>query len=97
MKRDAEIEREVEKIFAPVIREEPKPVAPKSEEPKAEKPKGRLKQTGAEYNGLIGYNVDNRRITLWADGTEIEPEEFEELIAEIRQMIREHKRFKEMS
>ena len=92
MKRSEEVEREVEKIFAPAKPEEPKP-----EPVKAEEAKTRLKQTGAEYKGLIGYYVDNRCITLWADGTEIEPEDFEELIAEIQQMISEYKRFAEVT
>ena len=53
----------------------------------------RLKQTGAEYKGLLGYYIDNRAVTFWADGVEIDAEQLDELLEEIREIIRIHKGF----
>ena len=57
------------------------------------KPAARLRQTGAEYKGLLGYYVDNRAVTFWADGKEIDADQMDELLEEIKEIIRIHKEF----
>ena len=55
----------------------------------------RLKQTGAEYKGLLGYYVDNRAVTFWADGKEIDGDQLDELLEEIKEVVRIHRHFAE--
>lgn len=77
-----EIEREIEKIFSPGL--------PAEAEPKST---AQLRQTGAEYKGLLGYYVDDRAITFWADGIEIDSIHLDELVEEIKEIVRIHRGF----
>lgn len=77
-----EIDREVEKIFSPGL--------PAKTEPKST---AQLRQTGAEYKGLLGYYVDDRAVTFWADGIEIDSDQLDELVEEIKEIIRIHREF----
>lgn len=106
VKRDVEIEREVEKIFAP------KPTmnmpddgkidhyvgAVSSEEstvPVLMGPKNavgaRLVMVGMDVEGLLKYHVDERGVTIEADLIEIAGDLEADLIAEIREAFKIHK------
>jgi hypothetical protein len=106
MKRDVEIEREVEKIFAP------KPTmnvpdgskidhyvgAVSAEESTVPVLMGtnnavgaRLVMVGMDVEGLLKYHVDDRGVTIEADLIEIDGDLEADLIAEIREAFKIHK------
>lgn len=62
-----------------------------------ELPATRLKQTGAEYRGLLEYYVDDQGITVMSDSVEIESDQVDELLAEIQEIVRIHRAFAERS
>lgn len=94
-----EIDREVEKIFGPGLPATPHQTIDArvyGEFPdanRAENPAGHLRQTGAEYKGLLGYYVDDRAVTFWADGVEIDSDRLDQLLEEIKEIVRIHKEF----
>lgn len=54
----------------------------------------RLKVSGKDLTGLLNYHVDAIGITIEADCTEIDGDEVEELMAEIREVVRIHRELK---
>lgn len=94
-----EIEREVEKIFAPGLPAtnhqtiDARVYGEFPDENGTENPAARLRQTGAEYKGLLGYYVDGRAVTFWADGIEIDSDQLDQLLEEIKEIVRIHKEF----
>ena len=90
VKRDVEIEREVEKIFAPSI------TAAESEASTPEEPPKLLRTAVTAINvvGIMEYFITEEDVAISSEGVRIVADELDELIAELEEVKARHKMLK---